>query len=100
MSKTKIVISYKLKKGVNEEEFLDSAKRLNDEYMSKQKGYISWQQLREKDIWVDSLTFESLEDAKAIENNRDPNPLAEKFYSYIKLMSCKTNYYSIERDYK
>jgi len=100
MKKVTIVISYKLKKGTDIEEFLAASEKLNDEYMSKQKGYISWRQLNEKDTWVDALTFESMEDAKRIEENDNPCELALKFYSYINLPSCRMNYYTIEKEYK
>ena len=68
--------------------------------MSKQKGYISWQQLNEGDTWVDMLTFETMEDAKAIEENETPHPLALEFYSFINLPSCKVRYYTVERKYE
>jgi len=100
MTKTILFISYKLKNGVSEKDFLEAAEKLNNEYMSKQEGYISWQQLKEKDCWVDMITFKRIEDAKRVEQNKEPNPLAEKFYAYIKLMSCRIHYYSIERSYK
>ena len=94
-----LFISFKLKKGASIQDFLFASKRLNDEYMSKQKGYISWKQLNENDTWVDLLTFESMEDAKAIEENENPCDLALKFYSYINLNSCTVNYYTIESDF-
>ena len=42
-------VSYKLKKGASVSEFLLAAEKLNNEYMSKQKGYISWKQLVDGD---------------------------------------------------
>ena len=99
MEKVVLFISFKLKKDSNIEEFLIASKKLNDEYMSKQKGYISWQQLNEGDNWVDMLTFETMEDAKAIEANPNPCELALKFYSYINLPSCITRYYQVKANY-
>jgi len=99
MKNTILFISFKLKEGASVEDFLEATKKLNDEYMSKQKGYISWKQLNEGDTWVDLLTFETLEDAKRIESN-DPTDLALNFYSFINLPTCKVNYYSVEKSYK
>lgn len=93
-------VSYKLKKGVSVPEFLEASKALNDGYMSKERGYISWKQLNNGDEWVDLATFETLEDAKRVSNPTEPNELAQKFYSFINLPSCKARIYSIERSYE
>ena len=97
MKKTIWFISYKLIKGVREEEFLAASEVLGREYISKQKGYISWQQLRDGDTWVDVATWETLEDAKNFENSGGGGELAQKFYSFINLMSCKSRYYTVEK---
>ena len=89
-------VSYKLKKKASVSEFLLATKELNDGYMSKQKGYISWQQLRDGDTWVDLLTFETMEDAKRVEGSKEPNELAERFYSFINFFSCKMRFYEVE----
>ena len=100
MRESVMLITFKLKKGVSIEEFLLVSEKLNNEYMSKQKGYISWKQLNDGDTWIDMLTFENFEDAKAIENNPNPHELANEFYSYINCNSCKVEYYNIMKSYK
>jgi hypothetical protein len=47
------------------------------------------------------LTFETMEDVKAFEENSsaNPNELALEFYSFINAMSCKTRYFTVERSY-
>ena len=92
-------VSYKLKKGASVPDFLLAAEKLNNEYMSKQKGYISWKQLVDGDMWVDFLTFETMEDAKRVEESDSPNELAEKFYSFINFNSCKQHFFTVERSY-
>ena len=42
MNKTAWIFSYKLKKGVSEEQFMELTKKLHDEIISKAKGFISW----------------------------------------------------------
>jgi len=98
MKKTVWTCEYKLKKGTCEEEFLSAGKQLGEEYISQQKGYILWQQLKGNGAWVDVLTWESLEDAKNFESSGGGGDLAQKFYSFINLMSCKTRYYTLERE--
>ena len=100
MNKTAMLITFKLKKGASVDEFLLASKKLNDEYMSKRKGYISWKQLNDGDTWIDFLTFETEEDAKAVEENSNPNDLALKFYSFINCNSCTVQYFAIEKSYK
>ena len=99
MSQTVYFVSYNLVKGASVPDFLLATEKLNNEYMSKQKGYISWKQLLEGEMWVDLLTFETMEDARRISESNDPNPLAEKFYSFIDLESCKVHNFSVEKSY-
>ena len=90
---------YKLKKNADEAEFLAASEVLGREYISKQKGYISWKQLKGEGTWVDLISWETLEDAKNFEKGGgEENPLALKFYSFINLMSCKTRYYTEEQN--
>ena len=99
MSKSIFYCEYKLKKNVSETDFLDASKKLNDNYISKQKGYISWEQWNNGDTWVDILAFETMEEVKAFEENSaaSPNELAISFYSFINMPSCKVRYYSVGR---
>ncbi len=100
MSKAVFYVSFKLKKTASEQDFLKAAEKLNDEYMSRQKGYISWQQLKDGDTWADYITFETMEDAKRVESNTEPHPAALEFYSFLNLSTCKTHMFTLERDYR
>jgi hypothetical protein len=99
MARTVILITFKLVKGASVEEYLAASKRLNDGYMSKLKGYISWEQLLEGDLWADVLTFETPEDAQRVLEATDPNPLAEAFYSFLDMESCQTHVFASQRLY-
>src|SRR5215510_712243 len=92
-------VSFKLKKGASVPHFLLAAEKLNNGYMSKQKGYISWKQLNDGETWADLITFESMKDAKKVSQPSGTNDLAEKFYSFINLSSCKSHLFSIEKEY-
>lgn len=100
MNEVVMFITFKLKKDANVEEFLEAAKALNDGYMSKQKGYISWKQLVDQDIWADQITWESMEDAKKILEATEANDLALKFYSYLNCNSCVTRLYTVKKSYQ
>jgi len=100
MSKSIFYCAYKLKKGTSVADFLSTSEKLNNEYISKQKGYISWEQWNDGDTWADILLFETMEDVKAFEaNSENAGELAMNFYSFINLPSCKVHYYSVERAY-
>ena len=91
--------SYKLKKGASVPDFLAAVENLNSQYISKQKGYISFKLLVDGETWADSTTFETMEDAKSFAGACGPNEVAERFYSFLNFNSCKSNFFSVEREY-
>jgi len=92
-------ISYKLKKGAVIEDFLNASKKCHDEVLSKQDGFISWEVLRDNDIWIDLVKWETAEDAKKGETAGANNPAAKEFYSFINMNSCKLQLYFVEKSY-
>lgn len=94
-------VSYKLKKGASVEEFLLASEKLNNEHIAKQKGYISWKQAVDGDIWADFCTFASMDDLNNFKKQSEtPNESALHFYSFINLNSCKEHHFLIERSYE
>ena len=101
MSNAVYFVTYKLKKGASVSDFLQASEKLNNEHISKQKGYVSWKQLYDGKTWADMCTFETMDDLNAFkEASRNPNEIAKKFYSYINMLSCKVKFYSVERSYE
>lgn len=99
MSNAVWFISYKLVEGTSVPDFLIESEKVSHEVLSKQKGFISWQVLVDGDTWVDLVTWETMEDAKNAETAGGTNPIAQKFYSYIDMESCKNQIYTVERSY-
>ena len=94
-------VSFKLKKDAVAADFLAAAQKLNDEFISKQKGYISWKQLFDGERWADMCTFETMDDLRNFkEASKTPCEAALNFYSFINLPSCKEHIYSVEKVYK
>ena len=91
MSKVVFFNSYKLKKGASVPDFLLAVEKLSTEYIAKQKGYVSFTLLVDGETWADSTTFETMDDAKSFATANEPNQLANTFYSFINLNSCKSN---------
>ena len=90
--------SYKLKKGTSVPDFLIAVEELKSHYISKQQGFISFKLLVDGETWADSTTFETMEDAKNFAGACEPNEFAEKFYSFLNFNSCKSNFFSVEKD--
>ena len=70
--------SFKLKECADTADFLLATDRFNREFLSKQKGYISYKVFSNGDTWYDLLVWESAEDIgaaakayKSYENNTD-----------------------------
>jgi len=98
MSKVVFFNSYKLKKGASTPDFLAAVENLNSKYISKQKGFISFELLVDGETWADSTTFETMEDAKNFAEAEEPNEFAEKFYSFLNFNSCRSNFFSVKMD--
>ena len=89
--------TFKLKKSADVAEFLQAAKTLHDEHISKQPGFISWQQLRDGETWLDLCTFDSMDNLNAfLANSENPNEYALAFYSFLNMPSCVARYYTVE----
>jgi hypothetical protein len=105
MSNVVFANTYKLKNGASVPDFLLAVEKLIKEYVSKQKGYVSFQLLAENDTWADSVTFETMDNLNAFLETSEAaqangtNDLAEKFYSFLNFNTCKSNIYSVVKSY-
>ena len=99
MSNAIWLISYELKKDANVEDFLLASKKCNDEVLSQQKGFISWDVLRDGDTWIDFVKWETEEDAKKGETAGVDHPASHAFYAFIDMNSCTLKLYSVEKSY-
>ncbi len=89
-------ISYKLNENASVSDFLRASEKCNQEVLSQQKGFISWEVLRDGDTWVDLVKWETEEDAKNAEAAGADNPASHTFYSFINMNTCNLRLYSIE----
>lgn len=89
MSKAVWNFSFKLKKGISQEDFIEATKKLHDEIMSKAKGFISWEQYLQGDTWTDLVVWETLEDANNGTTVGEGSELAKSFYAMIQMHTCR-----------
>lgn len=99
MGKAAWIFSFKLRKNVLKEEFIEATKKLHDNVVSKAEGFISWEQYRQGDTWTDFVLWESIEDANNAITVGEGRKEAEKFYSMIQMNTCKTLVSSFEKKY-
>ncbi len=99
MSNAVWFISYKLKKGASTEDFLLASQRCHNEVLSKQKGFISWDVLRDGETWVDLVKWETAEDAQKGETAGANHPASHAFYAFINMSSCKLQLYCVEKSH-
>ena len=73
--------SYKLQKGASAQDFLLATEVLIKEFVSKQKGFISFKHLFDGETWADFLVFESMYDLNAFVLLCEKNELTRKHFS-------------------
>lgn len=93
-------ITYKLKKNASVADFLLASKKCHDEVLSRQKGFVSWEVLRDGETWVDLVQWASAEDARNGETAGANNPVSRAFYSFINMNSCTLQLYTVEKSHE
>lgn len=99
MTKAVWMITFKLKKGVTQDEFIDATQKVHDMVVSQQKGFISWSQFLDGDVWTDFVTWETMEDANKALTAGSGNPVARSFYALINMNSCKAKVIPVIKEY-
>lgn len=89
MAKTAWIFSYKLRKNVSAEHFMERTQRLHDEIISKAKGFISWEHYRQDDTWTDLVLWETEEDARNATTIGQGHSVTQEFYDCIRMQSCR-----------
>ena len=99
MSNAVMFISFSLVKGASVPDFLIASEKVHSEFMSKQKGCISWKQLLEGEMWADLLTWETMADAQNAMEASGANAFVQEFCTFIDQESVKHHLFSIEKSY-
>ena len=99
MSNAVWFISYKLVKRASVPDFLLASEECHNEVLSKKKGFISWKVLLNGDTWADLVTWETMDDAVNAANDDKPDPITEKFCSFLDQESIDMKFFSVEKNY-
>lgn len=90
MANTAWIFSYKTKKNVSAEQFMELTQRLHDEVISKAKGFISWEHYLQYNMWTDFVLWETEEDAAHATTVGKGKEVTENFYACIQMNTCRT----------
>jgi len=96
--KTGMIISFKLKEGVSTEDFLKVSDKIQENYLSKCKGFINRQLMVIDGVWTDWIIWETLPDAENSMKKSAENESAKEFISLIGEV-IEQNNYTLERSY-
>jgi len=96
--KTGMVISFKLKDGVDTSEFLTASDEAQENYLSKCKGFISRQLMIIDGVWTDWMIWETLPDAESSMKKSEENDSVKKFTAFVGEM-LEYQLYPLERAY-
>ena len=89
MAQTAWIFSYKLRKNVSDEVFIERTQKLHDEVISKAKGFISWEHYVQDSVWTDFVLWETEEDARNAMEAGQGQEAAEAFYACIRMVTCR-----------
>jgi len=96
--KTGMIISFKLKDGVSTEDFLAASDKIQEDYLSKCKGFITRQLMTIDGVWTDWVIWETLPDAQNSMGKSEENQAAMAFTSLIGEV-IEYTLYPLERSY-
>ena len=91
--------SYKLQKGASIPDFLLAMEKLINEFVSKQKGFISSKTLVDGETWADFTIFETNDDLNAFVPLCSKNELARKCYTFMDFDTLNSHVFSVEKSF-
>ena len=93
-----MIISFKLGDGVTAEDFLAASDQIQENYISRCKGFISRQIMLIEGVWTDWVIWETMADAENAMHRSMENDYAGKFFSLIGEV-VEQQLYPLERSY-
>ena len=83
MSKVAMSISFQLKEGVSAQDFLQGSDKVQTDYLSKCKGYLSRTLFVSDGLWTDLVIWETMEDAEQAMMGSETDASAAEFFPLI-----------------
>jgi len=93
-----LIITFKLKDGVSADDLLAASDAIQEEYLSKCKGFIARQLMIINGVWTDWVIWETMADAENAMHRSEASEAAMKFMSMIGEV-VEQGIYPLERSY-
>lgn len=85
---------------VSEEEYLKTSQRVHDNFISKQKGFKSWEILKDNGgLYIDLLHWKTLKDAQKAAKLFMEHPIAEDFMKCFDMESLSMQHFEVIKRY-
>lgn len=98
MSNAVEFVSFTLKKEVSVPDFLLASDKMNSEFLSVQKGYISRKLLVDGETWADLVLWETMGDAQNAAKICQDDSFALEYFSFIENIDFHD--FAIEQSYE
>ena len=99
MSNVVELVSFKLKEGSSVADFLVASDKFNEDFVSKQKGYISRKLLNYGEVWSDLVIWETMEYAQNAAKAIHESPAAGVYLPFLDANSIEMHHHSVEKSY-
>lgn len=76
-------VSFSLRKGVIQSDFILASDKMNQDFLSAQKGYVGRKLLNDGDTWADMVLWETMSDAQHAAEVCNENSAASEYFLYI-----------------
>ena len=94
------IAAFKLVAGADETEFLKASDRVQEEYLSKCRGYVDRKLIKDSEgNWRDVVTFQTSDDAENAAKGFATQPSTKEFEGMIDLKSAKMMHFELTKEY-
>ena len=99
MSNAVEFVSFRLREGTSVPDFLLASDKINKDFLSLQKGYISRKLLANGELWSDLVLWETMDDALHAASAFEGNSAAYDYFSFLNDKSVDMRHFSVEKSY-
>lgn len=92
-------VYFDLVESVSEEKFLEVSKRFNEEFVSKQKGYIRREVLKLENRWLDTVVWENSDLADVVAKTMHESEVVMEFMALIDTTTMEFKRFNMIEEY-
>ncbi|MDL2300128.1 hypothetical protein LJC01_00590 [Clostridiaceae bacterium OttesenSCG-928-D20] len=95
-------VTFRLKKGISDDEFFPASDKFNEEFLKKQNGYIARRVLKEGDLWADLVFWEDKADHLNAMEASENDDTSKEYLSMLNLSAKGSSYhvFTTVKEYK